>query len=156
MTRIHEQGGHMSTDDTTAGATTSGRFEALSPADCWELLETKAVGRVAYCHADGPTVLPVNYTVRSGGIVFRTLAGSRLSVAMNDFRAAFEVDEIDERLHAGWSVLLVGMARLVTDTEELSELWWDQHQPDPWAAGERNVFVRIQPTRTTGRRLVSG
>jgi nitroimidazol reductase NimA-like FMN-containing flavoprotein (pyridoxamine 5'-phosphate oxidase superfamily) len=140
-------------DDTTSGTTVPGRFEELSRADCWELLEGKAVGRVAYCNAGEPTVLPVNYTVRTGSIVFRTKARGRLADAMNDLTAAFEVDEVDERLRAGWSVLLVGPASWVSDTEELSDLWWDQHQPEPWAGGERNVFVRIVPTKITGRRL---
>jgi hypothetical protein len=35
-------------------------------------------------------------------------------------------------------------------------LWWDQHQPGPWAGSERNVFVRIVATRITGRRLLPG
>jgi nitroimidazol reductase NimA-like FMN-containing flavoprotein (pyridoxamine 5'-phosphate oxidase superfamily) len=95
----------------------------------------------------------VNYTVRNRSLVFRTAVQSRLADAMNGLEAAFEVDEIDERLHSGWSVLVVGVAQWVTDTEDLSELWWDQHQPEPWAEGERNVFVRILPTRITGRRL---
>jgi nitroimidazol reductase NimA-like FMN-containing flavoprotein (pyridoxamine 5'-phosphate oxidase superfamily) len=140
-------------DETTSGTTVPGRLEELSPADCWELLEERAVGRVAYCNAGEPTVLPVNYTVRTGSIVFRTRVRGRLADAMNDLTAAFEVDDVDEHMHAGWSVLLVGLASWVTDTEELSDLWWDQHQPEPWAAGERNVFVRIVPTKVTGRRL---
>jgi hypothetical protein len=53
----------------------------------------------------------------------------------------------------GGVVLLVGVAQWVTDTDELTDLWWDQHQPDPWAADEGNVFVRIVPTRISGRRL---
>jgi hypothetical protein len=72
---------------------------------------------------------------------------------MNDAPASFEVDEIDDYLQAGWSVLVTGMAQWVTDTEDLSDLWWDQHQPQPWAEGERNAFVRIVPTSITGRRV---
>jgi nitroimidazol reductase NimA-like FMN-containing flavoprotein (pyridoxamine 5'-phosphate oxidase superfamily) len=97
-------------DDTTSGTTVPGRLEELSPADCWKLLEGRAAGRVAYCNAGEPTVLPVNYTVRTGSIVFRTRARGRLADAMNDLTAAFEVDDVDEHLHAGWSVLLVGLA----------------------------------------------
>jgi nitroimidazol reductase NimA-like FMN-containing flavoprotein (pyridoxamine 5'-phosphate oxidase superfamily) len=143
----------VSADDTRSGASAPGGFEELSPAGCWELVQAKTIGRVAYCNAGEPTVLPVNYTVRAGSIVFRTAARSRLADAMNDHTAAFEVDEIDERQHSGRSVLLVGVAQWVTDTDELTDLWWDQHQPDPWAAGERNVFVRIVPTRISGRLL---
>lgn len=133
--------------------TKPGRFEHLSRDECLELLESKKVGRVAYCGPKGPVVLPINYTVRSQSIVFRTRAGSRLATFMNDASATFQVDDIDDFLQAGWSVLVVGVAEWVTDTEELSELWWDQHQPQPWAEGERNAFVRIVPSAITGRRV---
>ena len=108
---------------------------------------------MAYCHAKTPGVLPVNYAVRDQSIVFRTAAGSRLARLMKDTQVAFQVDEIDDFLQAGWSVLVVGDAHWVTDTEELSDLWWDQHQPQPWAQGERNAFVRIVPSEITGRRV---
>ena len=133
--------------------TTPGRFEHLSREECLELLELKKVGRVAYCEPKGPVVLPVNFTVRSQSIVFRTRAASRLARYLNDGPASFQVDEIDDFLQAGWSVLVTGVAQWVTDTEELSDLWWDQHQPQPWAEGERNAFVRIVPSTITGRRV---
>jgi uncharacterized protein len=131
----------------------SGRFDHLSPAECWELLTAKSVGRIAYCKANGPVVLPVNYTIRGQSIVFRTAAGGLLHDAMRSAQAAFQVDEIDDFLQAGWSVLLVGNAQWVNDTEQLTDLWWDQHQPDPWAGGERNAFVRLLPSEITGRRV---
>lgn len=131
----------------------SGRFDRLSPAECWELLTGKAVGRIAYCNANGPVVLPVNYTIRDQSIVFRTAAGGLLHDAMRFAQAAFQVDEIDDFLQAGWSVLLVGNAQWVNDTEQLTDLWWDQHQPDPWAGGDRNAFVRLLPSEITGRRV---
>lgn len=113
----------------------------------------KRVGRVAYCERQGPVVLPVNYTVRSQSIVFRTKAGSRLARFMNDAKASFQVDEIDDFWESGWSVLISGEAQWVADTDELCDLWWDQHQPQPWADGERNAFVRIVPSAITGRRV---
>jgi len=130
-----------------------GRFEHLSRSECLELLAVKQVGRVAYCAASGPVVLPVNYTVRDQSIIFRTAAGSTLAQFMKDQPAAFQVDEIDGFLQAGWSVLVAGTAHWVVDTEDLSDLWWDQHQPEPWAVGERNAFVRIVPSTITGRRV---
>ena len=143
----------ISHDPPSSMETSPGRFERLSREECRELLELKKVGRGAYCERKGPVVLPVNFTVRSQSIVFRTKAGSRLARYMNDLPASFEVDEIDDFLQSGWSVLVTGVAQWVTDTEDLSDLWWDQHQPQPWAEGERNAFVRIVPTSVTGRRV---
>jgi nitroimidazol reductase NimA-like FMN-containing flavoprotein (pyridoxamine 5'-phosphate oxidase superfamily) len=144
----------MSGNDARTGTEpVSGRFEHLSQAECWALLMGKSVGRVAYCKANGPVVLPVNYTIRDQSIVFRTAAGSLLHDAMKSTQASFQVDEIDDFLQTGWSVLLIGTARWVSDTEQLTDLWWDQHQPDPWAGGERNAFVRLLPSEVTGRRV---
>jgi nitroimidazol reductase NimA-like FMN-containing flavoprotein (pyridoxamine 5'-phosphate oxidase superfamily) len=152
--RPHEQEDTMSGNDArTAREQVSDRFDHLSPTECWALLEGKAVGRVAYCKVNGPVVLPVNYTVRDQSIVFRTAGGSLLHDAMNTAQAAFQVDDIDDFLQAGWSVLLVGRAQWVSDTDSLTDLWWDRHQPPPWADGERNAFVRLVPTEITGRRV---
>jgi len=144
----------MNPPDPPSGlAATPGLFEHLSRAECFELLQAKQVGRVAYCNADGPVVLPVNYTVRSHSIVFRTVAGSTLARSVEDAPTAFQVDEIDDLSQSGWSVLVVGVAQRVIDTEDVLDLWVDQHQPQPWADGERNAFVRIAPSTITGRRV---
>ena len=51
---------------------TSGKLRELEPSECLELLRTRSVGRVAFCAEDGPVVLPVNYVVHEGDVVFRT------------------------------------------------------------------------------------
>jgi hypothetical protein len=47
----------------------------------------------------------------------------------------------------------VGDAELVDDPDLLVELWGEQ-DPQPWAVGQRTQFVRITPTRLTGRRVL--
>ena len=130
-------------------------FQHLPPEECRELLAAKSVGRVAFNGPDGPQVLPVNYVVHRRGIFFRTAAGSALGDAMRNTRVAFEIDDIDEVLQSGWSVVAVGEADLVDDEDLLVELWGDQG-PKPWAIGLRTQFVRITPTRLTGRRVLQG
>lgn len=128
-------------------------FQHLPPEECRELLAAKSVGRVAFAGPDGPEVLPVNYVVHRNSIFFRTAPGSALATAMRGSRVAFQIDEVDEFLQSGWSVLAVGDADLVDDPEVLVELWGEQ-DPTPWAIGERTQFVRIWPIRLTGRRVV--
>jgi uncharacterized protein len=128
-------------------------FQHLPPEECRELLDAKSVGRVAFDGPDGPQVLPVNYVVLRRDIFFRTATGSTLANAMRGTRVAFEIDDVDEFLESGWSVLAVGHAELVDDPDLLVELWGDQG-PKPWAAGLRTQFVRITPTRLTGRRVL--
>ena len=74
---------------------------------------------------------------------------------MRNTRGTFEIDDIDELLQSGWRVVAVGEADLVDDPDLLVELWGDQG-PKPWAIGLRTQFVRITPTRVTGRRVLQG
>jgi len=99
-----------------------GRFEELSRDECVRLLGDKSVGRIAFCGPDGPRVYPVNYAWRDGSVIFRTAAYNSLAATLRDAAAAFEVDDIDEFLESGWSVLAVGRARAVEDPDELADL----------------------------------
>jgi nitroimidazol reductase NimA-like FMN-containing flavoprotein (pyridoxamine 5'-phosphate oxidase superfamily) len=130
-----------------------GTFQHLPPEECRELLTTKSVGRVGFNGPDGPQVLPVNYVFHRQSIFFRTGAGSALADAMRNNRVAFEIDDIDDFLQGGWSVLAVGDAQLVEDEDLIVELWGDQG-PKPWAPGLRTLFVQIAPIRLTGRRVL--
>ncbi len=87
-----------------------GSLQELSSRECFELLAQKVVGRVAYVNDDGPVVLPVNYVVDKGSILFRTSAASSLAAHVRDGTIAFQVDEADEVTESGWSVLLRGRA----------------------------------------------
>ncbi|MEJ1107280.1 pyridoxamine 5'-phosphate oxidase family protein [Kribbella sp. CCNWLW201] len=108
---------------------------------------------MAFSGPEGPQVLPVNYVVLHGSIYFRTASGGTLANAVRDSRVAFEIDDIDDFLQSGWSVVAVGDAEFVDDPELLAELW-GEHGPKPWAIGLRNQFVRITPLRLTGRRVL--
>jgi len=52
-------------------------------------------------------------------------------------------------------VVVRGRASFVDDQEELSEIARSWHQR-PWAAGQRNLVVRIPWTEVTGRQLGGG
>lgn len=93
----------------------------LGGAECWRLLSTHGVGRLALSMPDGLTVLPVNYSVDEGTIAFRTSPAATPAEA-SDTRCAFEVDEVDDALSQGWSVLVRGMAHTVTDPAGLRRL----------------------------------
>jgi nitroimidazol reductase NimA-like FMN-containing flavoprotein (pyridoxamine 5'-phosphate oxidase superfamily) len=126
-------------------------LEELPVSECMELLAAKRVGRHAVNPSTGPQIFPVNFVLQDGNIFFRTSPHSRLAGLVNDTSVAFEVDEIDEFLECGWSVLAVGTAHLITDPSDLSRSWADR--PEPWAPGARSLYVRIEPTEVTGRRV---
>ncbi|WP_175408336.1 pyridoxamine 5'-phosphate oxidase family protein [Streptomyces sp. TRM64462] len=123
----------------------------LSADECWRLLGTHGVGRVAVTSHEGPAILPVNYLVAGLEVTFRTSPESAPATAATG-DAAFEVDHIDDAFSQGWSVLLVGPARTVTEPDEVAALE-RQAYTTPWAGGERDLWLAIAPRRVTGRRI---
>lgn len=53
----------------------------------------------------------------------------------------------------GWSVMAVGGAEGVTDAADKQRLDGAARSA-PWAGGERTHWMKITPTRLTGRRVV--
>jgi nitroimidazol reductase NimA-like FMN-containing flavoprotein (pyridoxamine 5'-phosphate oxidase superfamily) len=126
-------------------------LRTLSPAECFDLLEPGGIGRIGFAAADGTMMLPVNFAVAAKTIIFRTAPDTLLALYARA-QVSFEADQLDEALRAGWSVLVHGRARKVTEEREIEQLQ-DQTHLQPWAAGARDVYVRITPTRISGRRL---
>ena len=138
-------------------ATAESTVERLEEADCLRLISPGGVGRIAYGGRYGPTVLPVNYRLYDGTIVFRTGQDSplgedlRIDIAHAEYKVAFEIDEIHPVRREGWSVLVQGAAHHVDSESERAEVL--QAGVDPWPGGPKEHFIRIIPTRITGRRI---
>ncbi|QXQ95364.1 pyridoxamine 5'-phosphate oxidase family protein [Streptomyces sp. WY228] len=128
------------------------RMVELDESMCWTLLGDHGVGRVALTHGDGPVVLPVNYQVLDGEVMFSTGEGSPLATAA-DTEIAFEADHIDDAFSKGWSVLLVGPVRAVTD-EEAARRLREAAYATPWAGEEREHVMTLAPRRITGRKII--
>ena len=125
-------------------------MEILSTTECWGLLGTCAIGRLAVSTPQGPEIYPVNIAVDGESVVFRTDPGSKLTAIAADPRVALEADFVDHDASDGWSVLVVG--RLV----ELSggELVAARRLPlAPWTIGDKQRWFRLVPRRVTGRRV---
>ncbi len=125
--------------------------ESLDPDECLRLLSSARVGRLGFTAPTGPQVLPVNYTLLDGAIVLRTDLYSTIADGTRGTMVAFEVDELDDRLQSGWSVLAVGEAHHVEDHAEMADLF--RRAGEPWAPGSRPLVARIVPSRVTGRRF---
>jgi transcriptional regulator with XRE-family HTH domain len=145
------RGGDMGLPPGTGRAAANPRFTELSPDECRALLSDHGVGRIAAATPGGLVVLPVNYEIVDGAVVFRTAPGAAPSLAAGT-EAAFEVDQIDTALSQGWSVLVVGPATEVTDPGTVRRLEARAHT-GPWAGGDRTVWIHIEPARVTGRRI---
>jgi nitroimidazol reductase NimA-like FMN-containing flavoprotein (pyridoxamine 5'-phosphate oxidase superfamily) len=128
-----------------------GTLWELSEEECLDLLRGRSVGRVAFNDADGPVVLPVNYVLDNGTVLFRTAPQNTVARHILSGPAAFEVDETDDYTESGWSVLVRGRASFV----HFDELPESGSRPEPWVEGTRSLYVRITPQTVTGRRVLS-
>lgn len=129
-----------------------GRIRELTFEECVELLPTATVGRAAICTPTGPHIVPVNYALHDGSIVFRTTPYSVLGTYAWAGDIAFEVDHINVERHEAWSVVVVGRGEMVDDIDELEEIRW-AHDPQPWAEGVRPLYVRVRWRDLSGRRI---
>jgi len=117
-----------------------------------DLLTAKKVGRIGFLAEDGPVVLPMNYVLSGDHIIVRTVAFGVVARSAIDQKVAFEVDDVDDFLEAGWSVLVRGAGTLLSD-DQLEQLT-SSPSPDPWAEGPRTLFFSIACEQVSGRRLL--
>jgi nitroimidazol reductase NimA-like FMN-containing flavoprotein (pyridoxamine 5'-phosphate oxidase superfamily) len=126
----------------------------LDRAECLEFFHRAGIGRVVLSVKCIPVALPVNVCLVDGDVVFATDEGSKLNAAMRGTVVSVEVDDIDRIYHTGWSVLVTGVAELLTDPEDIARV---RHLPvQPWAPGPHPFFVRVPSTVVTGRRIEWG
>jgi nitroimidazol reductase NimA-like FMN-containing flavoprotein (pyridoxamine 5'-phosphate oxidase superfamily) len=145
-------------------STNTGRGSGATPTDhrgtsvltleeCLDRLQSTPIGRLAFLYAGGPVILPVNHGVDGTDVVFRTTFGSKLQVAEDAGRVAFEADGVDVRTHRGWSVLVKGVVSPVYEPAEVERYeglgisaWADL---DPASA----VWIRLRAEEITGREI---
>ncbi|MDR7311284.1 nitroimidazol reductase NimA-like FMN-containing flavoprotein (pyridoxamine 5'-phosphate oxidase superfamily) [Nocardioides luteus] len=127
-----------------------GHLTPIDRDECLELLERNEVGRVAFSDSEGPLIMPVNHVMVGERIVFRTAPHTAIADHVGAGPMSYQVDEFDSFSSAGWSVLARGSAEFVDG------VWLTAHdlRPEPWADGQRTLFVSITPTEITGRRVV--
>jgi nitroimidazol reductase NimA-like FMN-containing flavoprotein (pyridoxamine 5'-phosphate oxidase superfamily) len=132
-------------------ATPEGMQELTEP-QCWDLLRSEEVGRLAVSITNHPDIFPINYVVDHGSIVFRTAEGTKLAAAVLGVAVAFEIDGYDRAAGEAWSVVVKGEA---VEIEQVLGRFDAADLPlFPWHASPKHRFVRIEPQSVTGRRFV--
>jgi uncharacterized protein len=127
-------------------------LEVLGRDACLDLLATATLGRIGVSSGALPSVVPVNFRFDGRQILIRTGVGTKLDAAVANAVVAFEVDEIDLVAHTGWSVMVTGIARELTEPGELATA-----QTPPlarWAPGTDHRVIAISPELVSGRRIV--
>lgn len=131
-------------------------LEELSESECWTLLRTVGIGRLAAPTARGGVeIFPVNHVVDQGSIVFRTALGTKLTTALDALEVAFEADNaastVSEQDDDPWSVVVHGTADLIKLDTELFDTF--ELAVRPWHSSNKPYFVRLVPTVVSGRRF---
>lgn len=129
-------------------------MEKIPREESLRLLAGTAMGRVVFTLHALPAVRPVNHIVDDGDIVIRTHMGAAITTAVSghDTVVAYEADAIDLDDHLGWSVVVIGPARVVHDEQEITRY---RRLLRPWVAGSMDHVIRIRPELVTGFRLVA-
>jgi len=136
----------------SVAGTSATRLVELTREECLESLHAKQVGRLGYNTDDGPRIIPVNYVVTEDAVVFRTVPDGEVARHALDRSCAFQIDDLDEFFQSGWSVLVVGVAQLLSEAD-FQRLRYGAI-PEPWADGPRIVFVKVPIMQLSGRQLL--
>jgi uncharacterized protein len=97
-------------------------IEILDRDRCMSLLRSAPIGRLGFTSGALPVILPISFVVVDEDIVFRTAPGSKLEASLRRQVACIEADGFDPLYHTGWSVLVTGPTRVVTDPEEAARM----------------------------------
>lgn len=126
-------------------------LDVIDEDECWELAATKTVGRLAVSIKNRPDIFPVNYRVVGRALLLRTAPGVKLAAATLGSGIAFEIDDLDEVTHHGWSIVMHGTAHELDTLDDLMEA--ESTAVETWASSTKNRFVRIEVEEISGRRI---
>lgn len=106
------------------------------------------MGRLAITHDAMPVIVPVNYVLFDGRVIFRTSSSGMLARACDGSVVAFEIDDLEPDGSGGASVLVVGQA------EHLPR--WAIRDLDGLEVASamgpgRDLMVAVPLTRVSGR-----
>jgi hypothetical protein len=127
-----------------------GHSVQLSRAECLRLLGSVPFGRVVFTSGALPGVRLASHRADGGQIVIHAGLGNAVSPGPDGTGpvVAYEVDQVDAAGRAGWSVVIVGRASLVTD-EKLAARLRESLGP-AWVDGQASQVITITPELVSG------
>ena len=126
-------------------------IEVLDARECWALLASAKVGRLAMIVDGRAEIFPVNHVVDHGSVVFRTAPGTKLAGIRGETPVTFEADALDVDAAVAWSVILKGVALRVSGRNQVLEA--AALPIFPWHGTPKAWFVRIRTGKISGRRF---
>lgn len=121
----------------------------LTDDECWQLLESQEVGRLATAAAGEPEIFPVNFAVGGRALYINTTPGSKLVEIAVNRKVAFEIDQWGPDL--AYSVVVKGTAKILETEAERAEA--TATGLVSFTTTDKEEWVRITPTEVTGRQI---
>jgi nitroimidazol reductase NimA-like FMN-containing flavoprotein (pyridoxamine 5'-phosphate oxidase superfamily) len=141
----------MSATNTGQNAPGARKLVELTRVEALNLLSTVSYGRVVFTRNALPAIRPVNHVLDDGEVIIRTRLSAKLTIAVDPGTiVAYEVDQIDPVQRLGWSVVVTGVARQITEPDRLSRY---EQLLLPWADLAMDVAIGIQTDLVTGIRF---
>ena len=129
------------------------QLQKLSRTQALALLSSVPVGRLVFTYQALPAIRPVNHLVECESIIIRATAGAAVAAAArHGVVVAYEADTIDIERRSGWSVIVLGTARVLTD-DLAAERY--RRQLHPWLSGPMDDVITISADIVTGYRMVA-
>jgi nitroimidazol reductase NimA-like FMN-containing flavoprotein (pyridoxamine 5'-phosphate oxidase superfamily) len=118
------------------------------------LVATEVIGRVAL-PGEPPAVIPLTFVLDGTSILVRTTREASIAAHVGQW-VTFEADGHDDRLRAGWSVVVSGPLTDATDEIVARPHTAAEARLHPWAPGDRDCWLRIASEVVSGRALRGG
>ena len=127
----------------------------LSDEDCWSLLRTHKLGRLAIVIEDRPRIFPVTYAAAEDTVVFRTQPGAKLQHGPGS-AACFEIDDYDRGTSMAWSVMVVGVLKDITVADDELSRRLRRLDVEPVAPGQKLHWLALNADEVSGRSFRGG
>lgn len=128
-------------------------LQQLSRSKALELLASVSMGRLVFTHQALPAIRPVNHLVEGETIIVRATAGAAITAAArrDGTVVAYEADSIDVDSQLGWSVIVVGTARLMNDAHAAARY---RARLRPWISDPADDVITISAEMISGYRMI--
>ncbi|WP_246350460.1 pyridoxamine 5'-phosphate oxidase family protein [Nocardia barduliensis] len=118
------------------------------------LLASARYGRVVFTRDALPAIRPANHLFDGGMVLIRTRLLAPLASTLGTAPGvvvAYQADDIDPVGRMGWSVVVTGFARPVTDPKLVARC---ERLLAPWGDPTTTFVIGIEPTIVKGVRLI--
>jgi Pyridoxamine 5'-phosphate oxidase len=129
-------------------------LQQLTRSKALELLGSVPMGRLVFTYQALPAIRPVNHLVEGESIIVRATSGAAITAAArrDGTVVAYEADCIDADSQLGWSVIVIGTARLMDDPHAAARY---RALLRPWIADPADDVITIAADMITGYHMVS-